>query len=61
MDRSSSGLLWAAIAVVSVVLLVGAYFGTKLSLERPQTAQAALQLQSSGDWARYVAPESAKR
>jgi uncharacterized protein YkwD len=58
-DRSSSGLLWVAITVVATVLLVGAYFGTKLSLERPQAAQAASQLQSSGDWARYVAPESA--
>jgi uncharacterized protein YkwD len=60
MDRSSSGLLWTAIGLVSVVLLVGAYFGTKLSLERPQAdAQTPSQLQSSGDWARYVAPESA--
>jgi uncharacterized protein YkwD len=58
-DRSSSGLLWTAIGVVSAVLLVGAYFGTKLSLERPQAALAPLQLQSSGNWARYVAPESA--
>jgi hypothetical protein len=47
MDRSSSGLLWTAIGLVSVVLLVGAYFGTKLSLERPQAdAQTPSQLQS---------------
>jgi len=59
MDRSSSGLLWAAIGVVTAVLLVGAYFGTKLSLERPQAAQTPSQLQSSGKWARFVAPESA--
>ena len=59
MDRSSSGLLWAAMGVVTAVLLVGAYFGTKLSLERPETPQAATQLKSSGEWSRYVAPASA--
>jgi uncharacterized protein YkwD len=45
--------------VVTVVLLVGAYFGTKLSLKRPEAAQAPSQLQSSGKWSRYVAPETA--
>jgi uncharacterized protein YkwD len=57
-DRSSSGLLWTAIGLVTAVLFVGAHFGTKLSLERPAVAQTPSQLQSSGKWARYVAPES---
>jgi uncharacterized protein YkwD len=59
MARSSAGLLWAAIGLVTIVLLVGAYFGTKLSLERPRAAEPTPLLQSSGNWARYVAPESA--
>jgi len=59
MDRSNSGLLWTAIGLVSAVLLVGAYFGTKLSLERSEVTEPTLHLKSSGKWARYVAPESA--
>jgi uncharacterized protein YkwD len=51
--------MWTAIGLVATVLLVGAYFGTKLSAERPQAAQTPSLLQSSGKWARYVAPESA--
>jgi uncharacterized protein YkwD len=58
-ERSSSVLLWIAIGIVTTVLLVGAYFGTKLSLQRPELAQTPSQLQSSGKWARYVAPETA--
>jgi uncharacterized protein YkwD len=57
-ERSSSVLLWIAIGIVSTVLLVGAYFGTKLSLQRPELAQTPSQLQSSGKWSRYVAPET---
>jgi uncharacterized protein YkwD len=58
-ERSSSVLLWIAIGIVTTVLLVGAYFGTKLSLQRPELAQTPSQLQSSGEWSRYVAPETA--
>ena len=58
MERSSSVLLWIAIGIVATVLLVGAYFGTKLSLQRPELAQTPSQLQSSGKWTRYVAPEA---
>jgi uncharacterized protein YkwD len=58
-ERSSSVLLWIAIGIVTTVLLVGAYFGTKLSLQRPEVAQTPSQLQSSGEWSRYVAPETA--
>ena len=56
MDRSS-GLLWSAIAAVSAVLLVGAYFGTKLTLETQPASASAHRLQSSGKWDRYVAPD----
>ena len=57
MDRST-GLLWSAIAAVSAVLLVGAYFGTKLTLEAAPATASPHQLQSSGKWNRYVAPDS---
>ncbi|HET9673489.1 MAG TPA: CAP domain-containing protein [Gaiellaceae bacterium] len=57
MDRSS-GLLWSAIAAVAAVLLVGAYFGTKLALEAAPAAAGPHRLQSSGKWDRYVAPDS---
>jgi hypothetical protein len=56
-DRSS-GLLWSAIAAVAAVLLVGAYFGTKLSLEAQPAAASPNLLQSSGKWDKYVAPDS---
>ena len=56
MDRSS-GLLWSAIAAVSAVLLVGAYFGTKLTLETQPASASPHRLQSSGKWDRYVAPD----
>jgi Cysteine-rich secretory protein family len=55
-DRSS-GLLWSAIAAVSVVLLVGAYFGTKLTLEAQPATASAHRIKSSGKWDRYVAPD----
>ena len=56
MDRSS-GLLWSAIAALSAVLLVGAYFGTKLTLETQPASASPHRLQSSGKWDRYVASE----
>ena len=58
MERSSSVLLWIAIGIVTTVLLVGAYFGTKLSLQRPELAQTPSPLHSAGKWSRYVAPET---
>ena len=57
MDRSSA-LLWAAIACVGAVLLVGAYYGTKLSLEVEPTAAEQQQDAGAGRFARYVAPDS---
>jgi uncharacterized protein YkwD len=58
MDRSSAWL-WAAIASVCGVLLVGAYYGTKLSLEAEPTAAArAGNAAEPSRFARYVAPEA---
>ncbi len=57
MDRSSA-LLWAAIACVGGVLLVGAYYGTKLSLEATPTSAARASSAEPSAFARYVAPES---
>lgn len=54
-DRSS-GLLWAAIASVAVVLLVGAFYGTQLAAEAD--AAHAGGPTASGKYNRYVAPES---
>ncbi len=51
-------MLWAAIAGVCCVLLVGAYYGTKLALEAEPTAAAQAAAQQRSPFARYVAPES---
>ena len=58
MDRSSA-LLWAAIASVCGVLLVGAYYGTRLTLEaEPTAATRSAGSLDAGRFARYVAPAS---
>jgi uncharacterized protein YkwD len=54
-DRSS-GLLWAAIACVAGVLLVGAFYGTKLTAKAAPADGPTRTLHSSGRYARYVAP-----
>ena len=56
MERSSA-LLWTAIASVAGVLLVGAFYGTKLAAEAGASAQPAGPA-SSGRYARYVAPDA---
>lgn len=52
----SSALLWGAIFAVAAVLFVGAFYGTQLAAEADASAGAGPQ--SSGRYARYVAPES---
>jgi hypothetical protein len=54
-DRSS-GLLWAAIASVAGVLLVGAFYGTKLTVKAAPADAKTPALHASGRYARYVAP-----
>jgi uncharacterized protein YkwD len=57
-DRSFA-LLWAAIASVCAILLVGAYYGTKLTLKAEPTGATQKSFdRDSGRFARYVAPAS---
>lgn len=56
MDRSSA-LLWAAILSLCGVLLVGAYYGTKLAIEA-EAAPARPADPGGAGYERYVAPET---
>ena len=51
----TSGILWAAIAGVAAIFLVGAWLG--LSALEPQATQASVR-PASGKYAAYVAPDS---
>src|ERR671910_3557444 len=56
MDRSS-GYLWGGIALVAVVLLTGAWLGTRAVVgSQPDAAEGATTV--SAEDARYLAPES---
>lgn len=55
--ETSSGLLWAAIAALAGILLAGAYLGLNL-LGEEAAGQPSVRA-STGEYAAYVAPESA--